>query len=94
MWLRSLRRSLVQFIFSGVVMRCFPWLTVFSSVAIAWDVQTQTSRANSAASYFNRGNDWLTKGELDLAIALISRDSFNIHNANSLARAVIAGRLD
>src|SRR5262249_57701946 len=69
MLLRSLRSSLGQFIFSEVVMRCFLCLIIFSLVAMAWEVQAQNSRADSAASYLNRGNDWLTKGELDLAIA-------------------------
>ena len=32
-------------------------------------VQAQTSRAESAQSYCNRGNAWLAKGELDRAIA-------------------------
>ena len=50
-------------------MRCFPCLIVFSLVVTAWEVQAQTSRADSAASYIYRGNDWLTKGEVDLAIA-------------------------
>ena len=50
-------------------MRCFLCLIVFSLVVTAWEVQAQNSRADSAASYLNRGNDWLTKGELDLAIA-------------------------
>src|SRR5205085_545330 len=31
--------------------------------------QAQTSRASSAASYLDRGNNWYTKGELDKAIA-------------------------
>ena len=31
-------------------------------------VKGQTSRVASAASYVERGNDWLTKGELDRAI--------------------------
>src|SRR5215510_14822411 len=69
MWLRSLRSSLVQFIFSEVMMRCFLCLIVFSLVVTAWEVQAQNSLADSAASYINRDNDWLTKGELDLAIA-------------------------
>src|SRR5262245_62055823 len=69
MWLRLLQRSLIQFIFSEVVMRFFPCLIVFSLVVTAWEVQAQTSRADSAASYTYRGNEWFTKGELDLAIA-------------------------
>src|SRR5215475_380041 len=54
-------------------MRCFPCLIVFSLVVTAWEAQAQTSRANSAASYIYRGNDRLTKGELDLAI-----DDYNL----------------
>src|SRR5262245_24036606 len=37
--------------------------------AAAASVQAQTSRASSAASYLERGNQWLSKGEWDRAIA-------------------------
>src|SRR5262245_49462751 len=38
-------------------------------VTAAANVQAQTSRASSAASYLERGNQWLAKGEWDRAIA-------------------------
>jgi len=41
-------------------MRCFPCLIVFSLVVTACEVHAQTTRADSAASYTYRGNDWLT----------------------------------
>src|SRR5262245_52133479 len=38
-------------------------------VMAAANVEAQTSRASSASSYLERGNQWLAKGELDRAIA-------------------------
>ncbi len=49
-------------------MRCFFCLIVFSLVLTARLVQGQTPRADSAASYLDRGNDWLARKELDRAI--------------------------
>src|SRR5262245_48213345 len=43
------------------VLFCLLCLTTFA--------RAQTSRAASAASYLERGNEWLAKGELDRAIA-------------------------
>src|SRR5262245_34912178 len=55
--------------------------------------QSQASRAASAASYLERGNSWMAKGEVDraiadydLAIAFDSRVAAAYHN-RSLARA-------
>src|SRR5215510_4810717 len=55
--------------------------------APATTTQAQTSRAASAASYLERGNSWLEKGELDraiadydLAIAFDSRVAVTYHN--------------
>ncbi len=51
-----------------VTMRCY-WLILFLLVSTALIAQAQTSRAATAASYLERGNEWMTKGELDRAIA-------------------------
>lgn len=41
------------------------FLVMFPSAS----VKARTSRASTAASYIERGNDWLAKGEQDWAIA-------------------------
>ncbi|HEU0179055.1 MAG TPA: tetratricopeptide repeat protein, partial [Blastocatellia bacterium] len=63
-------------------------LCILTSAA---NVQAQTSRASSAASYLERGNEWLEKGELDrdiadydLAIAFDARAA--IYNNRGLAK--------
>src|SRR5215468_11850684 len=43
-----------------------PWLWL---AALALTATAQNSRASSAASYLERGNQWLEKGEWDRAIA-------------------------
>src|SRR5436190_1400003 len=44
-------------------------LIVLLILSAASAAQTQTSRAASAASYLERGNEWMLKGELERAIA-------------------------
>ena len=50
----------------GILHNVIFLLWFFTATAIA---QPQTSRASSAASYFERGNERLAKGEWDWAIA-------------------------
>ena len=45
------------------------WLILFLFISTALIAQAQPSRTVSAASYLERGNQWLAKGELDRAIA-------------------------
>src|SRR5262249_50525585 len=58
------RRQVNQF--GGGMSRCI-WLLFFLVCAIS-GAQAQGSRAQSAASYVERGNGWLNKGELERAI--------------------------
>jgi tetratricopeptide (TPR) repeat protein len=51
------------------MVRRFSWLAVLLVFLAASLVQAQTSRSASAISYYNRGNTWYAKGELDRAIA-------------------------
>src|SRR5262252_4414102 len=53
--------------------KCGPGI-LRSLVFLLWlvmgaDVQAQSSRTSSSISYFERGNEWMAKGELDRAIA-------------------------
>src|SRR5262245_18035392 len=50
----------------GILRGLAALIWVIMAAAIA---QPQTSRASSAASYLERGNQWLEKGEWDRAIA-------------------------
>lgn len=49
-------------------MKCY-WLTLLLFVSTALIAQAQTSRADTAASYLDRGKAWAAKGELERAIA-------------------------
>lgn len=60
--------ALATWAFSAASSSQTPALIAFSLVVTAWEVQAQTSRVESAASYLIRGNDWFIRGEMDRAI--------------------------
>src|SRR5215475_8536561 len=61
---------------SGQRIYCI-WLWLMLAAAT---VSAQTSRASSAASYLERGNSWMAKGEFERAIAVDSRSALAYYN--------------
>jgi hypothetical protein len=53
----------------GRMMRNCSLFLIFLAMFPSASVKARTSRASTAASYIERGNDWLAKGEQDWAIA-------------------------
>src|SRR5215468_5590598 len=79
--------------------RIFRGLIFILWLVTAAPVQAQNSRAYSAASYLERGNAWMAKGEIeraiadyDLAIAFDSRSALAYYN-RAIARG-LNGDLD